>query len=281
MAVYKQGYPLIGKGLNEPSTQTVVPVMTREGQVIAFVTISKTTFTGTETSLTLPSGNAPLVSVQLAPRAQMGDLSYNTRLEEFMAIMWPTDVEWQKPWIGFSEFVFSDDPHNIDWWGFWSMPVNTIRYRFSDGVYLPALAFNLNAMVPPAKNPVNPTPPTNGTIRWAASVDQVAFAKVCSFLDFNWAELFQTNQTIIDNYGTVDPVSIAIVSNPPTGEFKASVLTGIGQTVVGQGQVLFDTVRILCLKTPAPGDYTFTFSVQATNQAGVTAFPVTLTLQVV
>jgi hypothetical protein len=59
------------------------------------------------------------------------------------------------------------------------------------------------------------------------------------------------------------------------------VLTGIGQTVVGQGQVLFDTVRILCLKTPAPGDYTFTFSVQATNQAGVTAFPVTLTLQVV
>ncbi|MDN3080125.1 hypothetical protein P2K78_14495, partial [Enterococcus faecium] len=126
----------------------------REGQVSAFVTITNTRFTGTVSSLTLPSGNAPLVSVQLAPRAQMGDLSYNTRLEEFMAIMWPTDVEWQKPWIGFSEFVFSDDPHNIDWWGFWSMPVNTIRYRFSDGVYLPALAFNLNAMVPPAKNPV-------------------------------------------------------------------------------------------------------------------------------
>lgn len=283
MATYKPSFPRINEGLSAPSDQTVVPVLTPQMRVIGFASIAKTTFTGSETTLTLASGPVPLVSVQLAPIVDTNDVNGTREVQEFMAIMWPENVQYQRPWIGYPELVLADDPHMIDYWGFWSLPVNTIMYRFSKGYYLTALQFNLApAAVRDDTTPPTPTPPTDGAIRWAVSLDKATVQQTCAFIDFNWVELFKTNQYVIakGNDGP-NPLSISVTEQPSTGEFKASVLKGIGQSIIGQNQVLYDTIRILRLRDPQPGTYTFKFAVTVTNETGAPTYPVTLTLTVV
>jgi hypothetical protein len=91
----------------------------------------------------------------------------------------------------------------------------------------------------------------------------------CGFFDFNWVTLFQAKSQ-------AQPLRIEIVSNPPTGEFKTTIVPY--PSVIGAGAVEFNTLRIIKLKPVDPG--TFTFNYMVYDQMGQKT-PVVLTLTVV
>lgn len=274
---------IYGAGLSQPSVQTILPVITESGRIMGFYPIAKTTFAGTETSFTLashPSVPVPITSVQLPPKNAQ-NVNSEQRVEEYMAAMWPANQDGLKPWIGYSELVSANDPQYLGYYSRWSMPVVHIMHRFAYGAYLEGLFVNMNQTVSVPSTPT-PATPQNATISWATSQPVAAFQQECAYLDFNWVNLFQTNNVVTSQAGgtQVIPVSITVTSNPAGGVFKASALQGIGMTQVPGGAVQFNTIRILRLAQPTAGSYTFTFNVTANVNGAVQTYPVTLTLTV-
>jgi hypothetical protein len=271
---------IYGAGLTSPSKQTILPVMLTSGRVVAFLPITVTTFAGTETTYTTANGPVPITSVQLPPK-NVTNVYDEQRVEEFMVIQWPETDDSSSPWLGYPGMVLPDMPNTIGYYSWWSMPVTTIFQHFGRGVYLSALKFNMDQTVPAGTSPT-PPPVTNGDLRWACTMDQQAFETSCAFIDFNWVQLFQAQLQTDGVTNNVIPLSITTDSNPTGGQFKASVLQGLGgQTVYPGGGVMFDTIRIIRLQAPAAGNYTFTFTITANDNGVVETSNATLTLTVV
>jgi len=268
-----------GLPLNNPSTQSLIPVLDQYGKSYGFFPIASHAFSGAETTYALASGSVAITTVTLPPKNT--NSSNITRVSQYMAAVYTPAQVSLKPWIGHTEFVSSAIPNNIGFYSWWSMPTSGWFQHFGEGSYIESFQFNMNKYVYAA--PAGQGNPTvgNGALRWACTVNQQAFQQNASFIDANWVDLFsagiKTNPNATGQ--EVIPLSISTTGNPAGGYFKASVVQAQGaQVTYPGGAQMFNTIRILRLDDPPAGSYVFTFNV-TDNQNNVT--PVTLTLTVV
>lgn len=273
-----------GLPLSEPITQTVLPIVMPDGRVYGFFPIEATTFNGTETEFTLSQGQVPITTVTLAPK-NFTNTYDEQRVEQYMAAQWPSDTEGVSPWRGYRELVTVDQPQNIGFYSWWSMPVVSIMKHFGRGILWDALMFNMDQTPFVQPTPEPPVVTTPQSLTWATSINAQAFASECAFIDFNWVNLFQAVFVSDSQEGNgVVPMAITTTSNPAGGYFKASVVTGatVGQTIYPGGGAVFNTVRILRLQDPPAGTYTFNFNITYTlNGSNTMNVPAALTLTVV
>lgn len=274
-----------GLPLTAPSTQTLLPIVMPSGRIYGFFPITSTTFAGTETTFALTEGAIPITTVTLPPKVQSNTYDTQGRIQQYMAAQWPADVEQQEPWIGYSELVSVTHPNDIGYYSWYSMPVTSWFQHFGRGSLWSSLLFNLSkyVYVPPSTGTA-PEVTTPQTARWACTVNAQAFATECSFIDFNWIDLFKAQlQSDPSEQGwSVLPLSLSVTSNPTGGYFKASLLQAQGaQVIYPGGGVTTNTVRILRLQDPPAGTYTFDFEISANVNGNVVFSPAVLNLTVV
>jgi len=267
-----------GLPLNNPSTQSLIPILDQYGKSYGFFPIASHEFTGAETTYALSTGDVTITTVTLPPKNT--NSSNITRVSQYMAAVYTPAQVSLKPWIGFTEFVSSAIPNNIGFYSWWSMPTSGWFQHFGEGSFIESFQFNMNlyAYEAPAGQG-NPTV-SNGTLRWACTVNQQAFTTNSSFIDTNWVDLFNAGIKINPSaVGTeVIPLSITTTSNPAGGYFKASVVQAQGaQVTYPGGAQMFNTLRILRLQDPPAGTYDFTFEV-TDDQNNTTAVTLTLTV---
>ncbi len=285
--------------------QTILPIITEAGVVVGFFPIVSTTFHGTERTFALASGTVPITSVTLPNKNTTSFLDNNYRNELYMAAMWPegpgtvgpklvypanpnnpnqtiTAREFA-PWRGYAEFVDGAKPNGLGYYSWWSMPAVRWMNHFALGTYLNALVNNLDFPIPAPPAPPSLTPVTPQALRWSCTANAESMLLDCAYFDFNWVSEFQLAYKPDPNQigNGVLPMNISVVSNPVGGFFKASVVQGLGQTIIPGGGVVYDTIRILRLDDPTAGNYTFNFSISMSQNGTNTSVPVVLTLTVV
>jgi hypothetical protein len=251
-----------GLPLTKPSIQTILPAMTEDGVVHGWYPITQTTFTGGETSFTLPDCTVPLKTVTV---------DSDSVVKQFVAAVWPKGLRWNYfPWAS-SSLVAGDDGYFRNW----SLPTSTWVLHYGKGVFLDGITSSLNR--PGTAVPTPPGAPTVSTpksLNWQASVAAMMFTGDCKFFDFNWVTLFtSTGETV--------PLRIEVLTNPPpiapatTAPLLAKV---VGIPTAVNGGVLYDSVRILKNQESIPtGTYVFTFKIY--NTSGLAA-NVTLNLTI-
>lgn len=247
----------LGAGLTAPSTQSILPVLCGgNGQLLGFYPIASTTFDGTETSFTLSQGDIKITSVKLPPRVNDGS-GYG--VVEYMAAYFdgPTDLR-TEPWLGYQEFISNNDlGYRMQWY----QPTVGSGYVLTRGIFLSALEVSMDQT---PYVPDVPVPPTGGnaTIYWKAKLGLNAAQYECAFFDFNWVVLFNAKTE-----GRHNPMRIEFISNPPGGEFKSTLVAFPSATV--DGDIEFNTVRVVRLKDAAPGDYPFVYKVTDRNNLSI------------
>lgn len=255
----------LGLPLKQPSKQSMLPILCGHDSLIrGFLPIAVYTFDGTETSLTIDGIEVPITTVTLPPVVSDGT---GTRVEQYMAIVYPTEVQLQRPWIGFTQLVLDDEAQYLG--AKHVMPTQGWKTRY----YLGPLVTNLmigmanDTYVPPVQTPPTVVP---ATLRWVASMKTNPTGLDCQFFDFNWVDLFKASTT------DIDPLSITIVSNPTGGYFKSTLVPT--PVIAPLGGVQYNTVRIIRLAEAPPADYVFTYKITDTNNQSTNA---TFTLTVV
>lgn len=257
---------MLGQPLAAPSTQTILPVICGgNGNLRGWLAIASTTFDGTETSFTTSDGPVAITTVTLPSLVVNDDLKH--RVHQYMAAVFPDDQEHLRPWLGYTAFVGVDESQYAMQW---FMPAVGQGYRLNVGPLFTDLTVRMDADAgTPPSAPGAPSV-TSGTLKWSASISMNDLVNGCNFIDFNWVTLFKASAQ--DN----QPLRIDIVSNPASGEFKTTIVPY--PSIVGAGDVEFNTLRIIKLKPVAAGAYTFNYNV--VDQQGQ-ATPVTLTLTIV
>lgn len=251
-----------GLPLEQSSTQTILPIVQiNQSTAIlhGFFPISETTFTGTESSFTLAEGDVPLTTITL-PRS-VDDVS-DYKVSQYMAVVYDYRQATDREYEGYTAFV---DVNDTGYFSSWSMPIVKWMHRFGRGTLIGNMTVNMAADNPGPQDPTPPSPPQDaGTVRWVSTLDINTAGNQCAFFDFNWISLFQASMNsrpISANKTPVVPLKIEIVSNPPTGEFKASLVSQQGASSP-VGGIVFDTIRIIKLKdTVDSGAYEFQFRI--------------------
>lgn len=243
-----------GLPLSTPSTQTILPAIREDGLVVGWYPIVQTTFTGAETSFTLPDCTVPLKTVTV---------DSTTGLKQYMAAVFPKGLAFNtQPWASNSLVSPSDG-----YYRWWSMPTETWVLHYGQGMFLGGLSSSLDragAAATPA--PSAPSVATPQARTWQASVSYAMLSGNCPFFDFNWVTLFTST-------GETKPLRIEVLTS--TTPLLAKVI-GIPTAIAGG--VLYDTIRILkTTDTIAPGLYVFTFKVYEEHGLGTN---VTLNLTV-
>lgn len=236
----------LGLALDRPSKQTIIPVLANgNGNIEGFYTITATTFQGTETTFALADGTIPITSVTLPKAADQGT---GYRVNQYMAHVIPASELRSKPWLAHSAFVNTND---TGYGRSFSMATYGSIMRYNRGVLITNLMVSMATSE--TVSPDN-TPPVaqNAAIRWAASIMANSTQMQCGFFDFQWVNLFRSKT------GT-NPLRIETVTSPAGGEFKSTLVAS--PVVLSTGAIMFDTVRIIRLKTPAPGLYNFVYNV--------------------
>lgn len=247
-----------------PVKQSFLPVISTYGVLKGLVGIATTTFTGSETTVTLDS-KPVTISRYTLPQSMQSTGQY--RVPQMMAIVIGQDTIGKEPWLGWSAFVplsqFGDYRNTYS-----NLTVGD-PVRESQGLYF-WLMNDLAKTIPVASAGTAPST-TNATtyIAWAADVQGTDHVNV--FFDFNWVQLFNATK----GTATSDPISLTVVSNPSGVPLKA-IMVGIGD-FAPQNAAYYNTVRIMKTGSVAAGSYTFTFSVKDTVGNST---PVTLTLNV-
>jgi len=239
-----------GQALVAPITQTILPVMTKDGLVKGWYPIASHTFSGSETSYTIPDGTNGGAGISVPVTTVTKDKGMEG-VQQYMAAVWPSGLAANYfPWA--SPSLVKPDAGYYRWY---SLPVETWMLHFGYGTLLESLhtRMNISAVVP--SNPSAPTVTTPLALTWNASVEYDTINGDCDFFDFNWIALFKTQTT------SMDPLRI-VVNSVPSGSpppFGAQVI-GIPQaTAYG---MVYDTIRIMKLGELAPGGpYAFTFTV--------------------
>lgn len=274
-----------GLPLEASSTQSLLPYITDSGRIYGFFPIATHTFTGAETSYTVAPGVTVTVTTVTLPPTVSTNLRQQQRVPQYMAAYFPSAIEGQRPWTGYSTLVRTDKPNILGFYSWWSMPVMSIVQHFNYGTYLNALISGMDPTVP-VGSPVTPPVTTPASLTWACTIDPIALTPDCAFFDFSWTELFATSPLYNPDQpgNTVVPVQLNVVSNPAGGYFKAVLVQTVGQTIYPGGGVSFDTVRILRLQDPPAGTYTFNFTIQYNQSSTATSLssvPAVLNLTVV
>jgi len=251
----KKGIPL-----THPSSQTIIPVVTDNGNIMGFFTIASTTFDGTETTFDLAEGPIALTSITLPPKVDDGS---NYGVEQYMAAYY--DAPHLREWLGYSAFVSIND---TGYGTQYSMPTQGYVRRHNRGVLITNLRVTMDTLVT-VPEPGVPPNVQNAAIRWVAKLSANSASLKCGFFDFPWTTLFKAKSDRT-------PLRIEIVANPPGGEFKSTLVPN--PVITPLGFVEFNTVRIIKLHEAHSGDYVFQYSVLDDKNQST---PCTLTLTVV
>jgi hypothetical protein len=268
----------LGLPLDTPSSQTILPVIVgnrngpkdtngaplmTNGTLLGWFSIAQTVFAGTERTFAMPEGNLPINSVTL-PDLVTG--SEQHRVQQYMAAVFNDLDEKVKPWLGFAGFI---DTRESQYALQWFMPTEGTGYRLNKGPLLRDLTERMDVDAGGGIPSVPAPTATAGSLTWAVSLTMADMAPDCGFFDFNWVELFNA-QTV-----GYEPLKIEIVGNPASGEFKTTVVPF--PTVLPQGSVEFNTLRIIKLKPVTAGDYQFNYKITDTH-GGSTNVTFTLTV---
>lgn len=255
----------LGLPLDKPSRQSMLPVICgHDSSIRGFIPIAVTTFDGTETEMTIEGTEVAITSVTLP---NVVDDGHQQRVRQYMAIVYPTEVQLQRPWIGFATFVANDDAQYL------GAKHTMATLGWTTEYYLGPFVTNLLVGMDNrtfAQEPNVPPETTNGTIRWVASMKTNPTGVDCRFFDFNWVEQFKAASD------DPDPLNIQVLQNPAGGFFKSTLVPF--PVVRPLGSLQFNTIRILRLKPAPAGDYVFQYLV--TDSKG-NSVPTTLTLTVV
>ncbi len=257
----KQTDNKIGQPLVSPSRQTILPVVTNNGNIRGFFTIAATTFTGAETSFVLADGPVAITSVTLPKKVDNGS-GYG--VEQYMAVVYNDVEERLRPWLGYSAFVNTNDT------GYrlaYTQPTQGYMSRFNRGVLITNLLVGM-ADEAPMTVPLVPPEAHNGVMRWAASMNVNSTQLNCGFFDFQWITLFRAKSDR-------KALRIEIVSNPAGGVFKSTLVPN--PVVTPEGNTEFNTVRIIKLVPATPGAYVFVYKV-TDDQDQSTTCQLTLTI---
>jgi hypothetical protein len=282
----KLGLPLIEAYTEDDpvpvtSTQTILPVICggrigADGEleqgmygackILGWLPIASTEFDGTERTFTTSDGPIPITTVTLPYKADQ-NTAETQRVRQYMAAVFPETTERDQPWLGYTNFISTNESEYAMQW---FMPTMGQMYRLNLGPLIKDLTIRMDADA--GAPPAPPTPPDadNGTLRWVTSVSMNDMQQHCPTIDFNWVNLFNAQTA------GVDPLRIEIVSNPPGGALKTTIVPY--PVVAPLGGIEFNTLRIIKLHEVAAGDYVFNYQIVDTN-GGIT--PVVLTLTVV
>lgn len=259
-----------GLTLKAPVDQSVLPVMYQSGRIIGYALIASTTFTGAETTFSLPDGLAlPLTSVTLDV-----DPTQPYRVTQYMAAVFSDGLSAKlQPWA--SEHVLSPDMNETPY-RMWSLPAQTWALRYVPGNLVTALSAGMDLTTVAPTTPGAPSVTTPATLQWQASINYATLTGDCPFFDFNWVALFKASST-------TEAIRIVVTGNPPPvapATVSPIVAKVVGMPViVGQNVVLYNTIRIMRLVSEiTAGVYTFNFNVY--DELGqVTPAVLTLTVQ--
>jgi len=254
----------LGQPLATPSTQTMLPIICGgNGNLKGYFTIAKTTFTGEETSFMLAEGPVDITTVTLPDKV----LFNNIGVQQYMAAVFPDDEVLQVPWGGYSSWI---NNNNTGYKLSYVMATTGWLTRLNQGTLITNLLVNMAADATVVPGNVPPAV-SNAAIRWVASMNvNESQLSSCGFFDFLWTDLFATSSP------SVDPLSISVVSNPPGGQFKSTLVPYPVITPLGGPQ--FNTVRIIKLQPAVAGTYTFNYVVTDTQNRQT---PVSLVLTLV
>lgn len=249
----------VGLALEQASTQTILPIVQIHQSTTTlhgFYPIDETTFDGTETTYNLPEGEVSIATITL-PRTVTDVEDY--KVNQYMAAVYDYRGIKDREHEGYASYVNTND---TGYFSSWSMPLVKWMHRYGRGTLIGNLTVNMAADSPGPQDPNPPAPPEeSGTIRWVSTLDINTAGNQCAFFDFNWITLFKASMGSrpVTGQTMVIPLKLDIVSNPPTGEFKASLISQQG-TSSPVGGLVFDTLRIIKLKdTVESGEYKFDF----------------------
>lgn len=250
----------LGLALKQPSSQTIIPVVTDNGNIMGFFTIAKTTFDGTETTFDLSEGPIDITSITLPAKVDDGS-GYG--VEQYMAAYY--DVPRLREWLGYSAFVSVNDTGYAT---SYSMPVQGYVRRHNRGILITNLSVTMDTQGSVLEVNVPPNV-QNAAVRWVAKLSANSVSLKCGFFDFPWTTLFKAKSDLT-------PLRIEIVANPVGGVFKSTLVPN--PVISPLGNVEFNTVRIIKLGDAVPGDYVFNYLVVDDKNQST---PCTLTLSVV
>lgn len=250
--------------LSEDVVQTILPVLARhQGSAVAtgYFVISSTTFDGSETEFEVDTDvDVPIQPVVLPPRGYDGTLN-NSIVPEYMAVVYDWEFHREtNPYAGIPTFV---PAHDNTYFLQYIQASGDWKIRGSWGNLIGSLRINM-AQVTAGPLPPSAPPGTDAATQyWVASVPFGGLGASCAFYDFNWVDIFTS--TSLGALGS--PNRIEVVSNPSGNILKAMVVRQ-NPTYVGEGGMLYDTVRIVALVPNVPADdYEFDFKIiNADNQ---------------
>jgi hypothetical protein len=274
---------IFGAAFSSPVAHTVLPVgilFQNTVRLLGYVPIPKTTFVGTETSVTLPGtdGVAPVISV-IRPefyQPQPGS-PYLAEALEYMAILYDRSLEYVRPWLGFSGFIPGFKS------GYYTRYLNTSTVHdqiLGEGNLVGSLR-NGMASTTAAVTPTVTLDGADATLRWNTSLNLASLPSGSQMFDFQWVPVFQSALPV-DQQGNVQPLSLEITSQPSVRDFVA-VIVQDNLSYVGKGLPMNHAVRIVKLATatvPIGNTYTFGFRITAVVDEQYVTKDVTLTLTI-
>lgn len=231
-----------------PIRQTILPAMTQDGIVVGWYPITATTFSGNETTFTIPDGTngGAGFAVPLKTVTQYSGIG----MPQYMAAVWPSGLAKNYfPWA--SNLLQKVDAGYSRWY---SMPTESWFEHFTPGSLIAGLGGGtLNLTVSAATNPSAPTVSTPATYTWQASVLYATLNGECPFLDFNWVTLFNAKSA-------TKGVRI-VTTTQPAGSPPALVSSVVGIPTATADGVMYNGIRIMKLNDLEPGSFAFGFTV--------------------
>ena len=263
-----------GLPLKEASVQTMLPIIVEPRcQLLGYFTIQETTFASGAVPDTFPllEGNVKIKSVTLPPSVSTDGYGQ----KQYVAAVYTEDEAKFDPQGGYSSLVGINDTGNF---AMWLNPAEARRLRENRGVLINSILVNMKTYN--GASPNVPTPPDaqDGEQTWYAGLNVSINDLQCSFFDFNWLDTFKVKLVKSGVFNDLDPLSISILSNPPDGSFKSTIVTGPGQQAFGTGAIVFSTIRILRLKDVSPGDFNFAYRITNINNGEYTDVNLVLTV---
>lgn len=280
-----QSATIFGAPFAAPVKHTVLPVGIRfqdSVRLMGYIPIPETAFTGTETTFALggTNGSVPVISVTkpLVYKEPAHSAALSEQLE-YMAVLYPRNVEYNPPWVGISTFIPGFKS------GYYTRYVNTSTEHdqiLTQGNIIGSLRNGMATAVTPT--PPTPTPPAgqNATLRWNAALNLASLPDGSEMFDFQWVALFQSSLPVVANSAPTQvlPLSIEVTTQPTGREFVATLIQN-ALSYVGQGLPMNHAIRIIKMASTVPaGNYTFGFKIKANIDGVVTTKDVTLTLEI-
>lgn len=232
----------IGKLLDSPIRQSLLPCLSRRGIIYGCVVIDPTIFDGELLTLDIGGFDYDLFVVNVPQR--VFDES-NLQVRQYVALVFEDEVLHTKPWEGIPGFLDAKEG------SYATIVVNTtaVLHRNSAGLVGEGLLYGLS--LPGAKSSVPEVPEIEATpVVFAATVNSKVMFESLNYFDFDWMLLFKKKSPLT-------PIRLQIDSNPAGGVFKAVLVAPSGREPV------LSTVRVVCISegAPPPSLYVFRFTV--------------------